>query len=458
MKNLKLETGIGSLQWFVFLLVNSITLPIIIGEVYQLSMTETSELMQRTFFVVGIASLLAGWLGHRLPIPEGPAGIWLGIFVLMGQMAAAQGIEQTAALQLLQGGMLTAGAILIIMSATGWINSMMKLFTPLVNGVYLMMLGLQLSGVFLNGMMGVTNNSTEVHMGNIMIAFSVFFIVLGLSIWGKGWLKSYNVLIGIVIGCILFFLTNGTEPIPESSSLLLLPNLFAWGLPQLNIGMIVSSIIAGFVLVPNVIASVSAMQQVLKENKQNNKEMNENGQIKRAGITSGISSMLSAVFSTVGVVPFSIAAGFVRMTGQYRMTPFFISCLALIAVSLFPAAYSVLALLPEPVAYAAMLAAFTQMVGIGLSSVLKETLDQRRLTIVGIALSLGTGSMFVPKIVFYELPTVLQYVLSNGVMVGMLTALILEHCWRPVKEKTVDKGRVRLIPLNQSQFNRDSNL
>jgi xanthine/uracil permease len=78
-----------------------------------------------------------------------------------------------------------------------------------------------------------------------------------------------------------------------------------------------------------------------------------------------------------------------------------------------------------------MLALFSQMVGIGVSSVLKETLDQRRLTILGLALTIGTGDMFLPQAIFSGLPTVLQYIAGNGVLVGILTALILEQLWRP---------------------------
>ena len=123
MKNSKLDTGIGSLQWFIFLLANSLTIPIIVGQVFQLSPVEISGLMQRTFLVVGVSSLLAGWLGHRLPIPDGPAGIWLGVFTLMGQMAVAQGVDNAGgSLQLLEGAMLLTGVFLIIIGLTGWMT------------------------------------------------------------------------------------------------------------------------------------------------------------------------------------------------------------------------------------------------------------------------------------------------------------------------------------------------
>lgn len=75
MKRSKCEIGIGAVQWFIFLLANCLTIPVIIGQVFLLSPDEISGSMQRTFFVVGHSSLLSGYLRHRLPISNGPAGI-----------------------------------------------------------------------------------------------------------------------------------------------------------------------------------------------------------------------------------------------------------------------------------------------------------------------------------------------------------------------------------------------
>ncbi|WHY86820.1 purine/pyrimidine permease [Neobacillus novalis] len=445
MKKTKLDTGFGSLQWFIFLIANSLTIPIIVGQVFQLSPLEISGLMQRTFLVVGVSSLLSGWLGHRLPIPDGPAGIWLGVFTLMGQMAVVQGIDKAGgSLQLLEGAMLLTGIILIIVGLTGWMNKLLKLFTPLVNGVYLTILGFQLSGMFLKGMIGGSDKSTKIQPGIVILSFAIFILVLALSVWGKGWLKSYAVLIGMVVGSIAFILFFGSQPMPKTSSIISLPDVFAWGMPKLDAGMFVSSIMVTFVLISSIIASVAAMKQVFSEKANESTpalEMRKEGSLKSSGIISGIGTILSSVFSTVGVVPFSVAAGFVRMTGQSRMLPFYIASISLAAISFFPKVYSLFAMLPGPIAYAAMLASFTSMAGIGISSVLKEPLDQRRLTILSTALSLGTGVMFLPQAVFSALPTVLQYVFSNGVMVGMLVALIFEQIWRPKKVEMKIKNK-----------------
>lgn len=428
MTNRAISTGIFSIQWFIFLVANSLMLPIVVGTIFQMPSEEIIGLIQRMFFVVGLSSLLSSWLGHRLPIPDGPAGIWLGIFVLMGQLAVAQGNNQQETLQLLEGGMLVTGVTIILIGSLKWMQKLLTVFTPLVTGVYLIMLTIQLSGTLLQGMIGISDANLSVQGTSVMISFAVFLFVLALSIWGKGWMKSYAMLLGVVIGWFAYALVYGTGEAPASETIIQFPSLFAWGLPTLNSGMFATAIMVAFVVISNVIASLSAMQQVVESKEAENRKTSS--LLDRAGIVSGISNVLTSLFSTIGVVPLSIAAGFVRLTGQKRLAPYFIASVMLIIISFIPGIYSALSLLPAQVANAAMLATFAQMIGIGIRSILKVPLDERRMTILGLALSFGTGVMFLPQSIFYGLPTIFQYLLGNGVMVGMLVALLLEQAWR----------------------------
>ncbi|WP_243648605.1 purine/pyrimidine permease [Hazenella coriacea] len=415
----------SSVQWFIFLLANALTLPIVIGQTFHLSGDEIAGLMQRTLFVVGLASLLQGWLGHRLPISNGPAGIWLGIFIMMGEVGKQQGKDLHSVLQLLEGGMLLTGLILLVVSVFGLINRMSTIFTPLVTGSYLMLLSLQLSGVFLKGTIGI-NDQGELSSGIFAImALFVFLLVLALTIWGKGWLKSYAVLIGIILGWIGFWLLGWESGASNVDFQPQLPQVFAWGMPQISADMVVTSVLVTMVLISNQIGSIVAMNQALEGSKSEN-----TGSLRRTGIVDSFANILSSIFSTVGMVPISLAAGFVRMTGQKRMLPFLMGTLLLTGISLIPAITSFFAQMPAPIANAVFLASFGQMFGIGLNSVLREPLTQRRLTILGLTLTLGVGMMFVPPSVFIPFPAVLQSVLGNGLLVGMLIALLFEQLWK----------------------------
>ncbi|MGG3662331.1 purine/pyrimidine permease [Bacillus gobiensis] len=437
MNNQRVETGFGSIQWFIFLLANSLAFPIIIGQVYHLSADEISSMLQRTFFVVGLGSFLAGWLGHRFPLLDGPAGVWLSAFIVMGDVAMSHGSGARPTLQLLEGGMLASGIILVLISITGTMRRLLKLFTPLVTGSSLMVLGIQLSGTLLKGMVGADSATSSVDIENLLIALGVFIIVLVLTIWGNKWLKTYAILIGMVIGWMAFGWANGFGHSISSSSLIHFPKIFAWGTPTFSIGMLVSSLVVTIVLISNIITSVSAMELVFSEKESESRTKSNHspfvqprGNLSRSSFMSGVSGILSALFSTVGVVPVSLAASFVQTTRYYSRKPYFIACTALVASSFFPMIYHALSTLPGQIAYAALLPTFTQIVGIGLKMVLKSQLDSRRLTILGLALSLGLAVMFIPSELISALPVGLQFILGNGMMVGTLIALFFEHIWR----------------------------
>lgn len=426
MEKQRFYSSLSTFQWFIFLLANSIALPIVIGSVFQMSIGEISELMQRTFFVVGIGSFIQGWLGHRYPIADGPAGSWVSVFVILADVAIQQGQSTTETLQILEGGLIVSGLILLILGITGLVNKLLFLFTPLVTGSFLLILALQLSGVFLEGMMALQGEQSRPDYGTAAISFGVFFLIITLSIKGKGWIKSYAMLIGILLGWLLYFLLGKTSnTFAQSDSFVKLPELFAWGAPQLNAGIILTSILFTFLLVSNTIAAVTAVKQVVLESQKDEKQT-----LNRSSWAGGISHFLASLFSTVGNVPLPVSAGFIQLTDQKRIRPFLIACLALSGVALIPAIVNFLSLLPVPIASAASMAAFVSMIGIAFQSIQRVELNQRRLTILGITLLIGIGIMFLPADVFQGLPSIFQYVFSNGLLIGTFIVILLEQLWK----------------------------
>lgn len=419
--------SLSTFQWFIFLLANSVALPIVIGGIFQLSIEEISALMQRTFFVVGISSFIQGWLGHRYPIADGPAGSWVSVFVILADVAVRQGQSMKETLQILEGGFIVAGLLLLILGLCGYIHRLLFLFTPLVTGSFLLILALQLSGVFMKGMMALHGEASLPDYGTAALSFGVFILVIILSVKGKGWIRNYAVLIGILSGWLLYtLLGKSSGTFPASGSWIKLPEICAWGVPQFNAGIVITSILFTFILVSNTIAAVAAVSQVVPES-----PMKLRQTLNRGGMAGGISHILCSLFSTIGVVPLPVSAGFIRLTEQTRIRPFLAASLALSGVSLIPAIVQFLALLPGPIATAALLASFVQMIGIAFQSILREQLDQRRLTILGITLLISIGLMFLPSTIFQGLPSIAQYVCSNGLLVGTMIVILLEQLWKP---------------------------
>ncbi|HFJ9316103.1 purine/pyrimidine permease [Bacillus tropicus] len=416
----------GTLQWFIFLLANSIALPIVVGGLFHLTTEEIFYLMQRTFFVVGISSFLQGWLGHRLPIADGPAGSWVGVFTVLAYATAGQD-QLHSTLQILELGMIISGVILIGLGVTGFIGRILFLFTPLVTGTFLLLLCLQLSGVFLKGMLGITATATASQIDGFtaIIAFSIFLFVVILSNFGKGFVKSYAVLIGLISGWILFLMAGKVTIPSQVTHFVQLPQIFAWGLPKWNTGMAVSSFVMVCILVSNTVAAIIAINQATIQ-----KGTIEQKQLKDGTWVGGISHIISSVFSTVGVVPLPATAGFIRLTKQKYIRSFLLACMLLVVMSMFPSIIRYLASLPSAVASAVLMASFVQLIGIGFNNIKQVELNERNVTILGVAVLFGGGVMFLPSGALQSLPSVMQYIFGNGLFVGTVVSILLEQIWR----------------------------
>ncbi|MGG0232987.1 purine/pyrimidine permease [Bacillus tropicus] len=417
----------GTLQWFIFLLANSIALPIVVGGLFHLTTEEIFYLMQRTFFVVGISSFLQGWLGHRLPIADGPAGSWVGVFTVLAYATAGQD-QLHSTLQILELGMIISGVILIGLGVTGFIGRILFLFTPLVTGTFLLLLCLQLSGVFLKGMLGITATASQIDGFTAIIAFSIFLFVVILSNFGKGFVKSYAVLIGLISGWILFLMAGKVTIPSQVTHFVQLPQIFAWGLPKWNTGMAVSSFVMVCILVSNTVAAIIAINQATIQ-----KATIEQKQLKDGTWVGGISHIISSVFSTVGVVPLPATAGFIRLTKQKYIRSFLLACMLLVVMSMFPSIIRYLASLPSAVASAVLMASFVQLIGIGLNNIKQVELNERNVTILGIAVLFGSGVMFLPSGALQSFPSVMQYIFGNGLFVGTVVSILLEQIWRTEK-------------------------
>ncbi|MGP4073078.1 purine/pyrimidine permease [Piscibacillus sp. B03] len=414
------------IQWFIFLLANAVAIPVVIGSIFQMDPMEIMLLMQRTFFVIGLACFLQGWLGHKLPIVDGPAGLWVSTFAVFAASVGSTGAEGLEALQLLEMAMILTGVLLIVFGVFKISGKVISFFTPLVTGVFLTLLTFQLSGTFLQGMFGLSDDVQVAQMDGFLMAMITFIAVLVFSNFFKGWIKSYAVLLGIGLGWILFVLFIDQSKSQITSQIWVsIPDWFAWGMPQFDWSIVPVAVLTALILLSNIVASLSAATEVIE-----GKPNFTINQMNRGSFMLGVNHGISGIFSSVAVVPLASSAGFIQLTGETRKSPFIWASLLLILVAFFPPIISFLAGIPSPIANAALLATFVQLMGLGLRNLFADGLDQRRLTIITISLLLGSGLMFIPSEAFGQLPGTVRQVISNGMLVGTVLAVFLEQLWK----------------------------
>lgn len=414
----------GGIQWAVFLMASSIAAPIAIAHVFGMDSGDTALFLQRTIFVLGVACLLQALLGHKLPINEGPAGLWWGIFVVYAGMVGVFYSTPHDALQALQSGMLYSGVLFIILAAAGVITKMKKLFTPAITFTYLMLLIMQLSGTFIKGMVGVETPDDVIDLRVVFGSLLILIITFGAMGNKREWVSKYAVLLSIGVGWAIFAVLGRAPSVGfVSDHIIELPKMFVYGPPVWDGGVAVTAVFITLLLIANMLASIRVMENLLKQKF----SIQVEDRVRQGSFVSGINHLLSGVFSAIGPVPISGAAGFVGTTGMASILPFIVGSALIVAITFFPSIMAVFAALPAPVAYAVTFAIFTKMVSMAFSELDEDPEKDRARKAVAIGLMTGVGIMFVPSTSFAQLPAVIASVLSNGLITGTIVAIVIEQ-------------------------------
>ncbi|MCM3765116.1 purine/pyrimidine permease [Neobacillus niacini] len=412
-------SGIQGIQWAIFMLTNVIAVPVVVGAAFQMSPAEIAGFMERMLLISGAATLIQIFFGHRLQVVEGAAGMWWAIFILLGTMSAPG--EHGQLLQQLEMGLIISGIFLAILGFLPIIEKVRNLFTPIVTGVYLILLVSQLSGSFFKSILGVT--ATGQLNGKIaFICFVEILIILVISLKTNGLLKSMGPFFGIIVGWLLFYWLGLIHPgkTYEPSSWFSVPKPLSWGIPEFDAGIILTSIITSIVLISNVIASILVVGIALE------KEIKP-VQYQKGIFGNGVNLVLSGLFSVVGVVPLSVSAGFITTTGIKAKRPVIIGALMMIVIAFFPYISGFLAVMPLEVAYASLFIPFSQMLGFGIRDLMGQEPSQRNLLVIGLSLMVGIGLMFLPPESFESVVPWLRNIVANGLIVGLVLCLLLEH-------------------------------
>ncbi len=421
MKDDLTKTILGSLQWMLFILMGSIVIPVSIAGAYGLEGMAITSFVSRTLFVLGVAGILQALIGHRLPIQEGPAGVWWSVFLLYASLGAELFGSTDNTLRALSFCFLASGTIFIVLALLGLIDKISKLFTPTVMGAYLILLVLQLSGTFLKGMAGVAGSSP---INPLMLGLSLVTVGLAFALGKIKALGSYATMCSIILGWILFAVFGLAPEIMPTDSLIALPQIMPFGLPTFDLSMGINAIFLTFLLLSNLLASISAMQAVFRNL---NEEVPPDA-MRRAGISSGIIHLLAGAFGAIGSVPISGSAAFVSSTKNPSKKPFIIGNILIIIISLSPLVTSFFAALPVAVGFASLVPTF----GFGTLGIALTQLDRAedkviRNKAVGVSLFIGIAIMFFPSTAFVGLNPIVRTIFSNGLIIGAILAVAVEQ-------------------------------
>ncbi|KFK77344.1 permease family protein [Bacillus spizizenii] len=203
---------LGALQWTAFIIAAAIVVPVAIAQSFHLDHSDSARLIQSTFFVLGIAAVIQCLKGHRLPINESPAGLWWGVYTIYAGLTGTVFATYGDTLRGLQGALLVSAVCFFLLSVFKVIDRLAALFTPVVTGVYLLLLVMQLSQPIIKGILGIGYRKDGVDglvFGLALVVIAAAFMMTNSNIM---FFKQYSILLALFGGWVLFAAAGAAKP------------------------------------------------------------------------------------------------------------------------------------------------------------------------------------------------------------------------------------------------------
>lgn len=415
---------IAGIQWFFFIFANIIIIPLTIGAAFQLDDGRIVGLIQMSFIVTGLACLLQVLFGHRKPLLEGQAGLWWGIFLLLAASASAQGLTLEELGGSLALGVIISGIITVCIGVFGFGPALARLFNPSVMGVFFFLLGITLVQIFFKGMLGIPFGEGEaevisVPISMLTICIAIFVIIVTLK--APGSIRNYAMLIGMLVGWVLFAIIFGTESSAMNAKAEY--TIFPLGSLRWNTGIIVIAVIAGVLNLSNTFGALKGSETLF--NRQTTKRDY------RASISmSGLTIIIAGFFGLIPYAPYVSSIGFLKQTNIYERMPFIIGSFLFLCMGLIPPIGGFFSTIPLSVGSAVLFVAYLQMFQSSFSFLQQVSLNTMNVYRVAIPIFVGVVIMIFPDSYFDSLPLSLRPFVSNGLLMGIVLSLFLENMIR----------------------------
>jgi xanthine/uracil permease len=365
---------LGTQHWMT-MVGSTIAIPLVLSGFLGFDAAQTAQLVGTFFVVSGVATLAQSTIGNKYPIVQGGTFSMLGpaiaIIAVLG--GADGGASSEVMMRNLQGAIIVAGAVEVLIGYLGLFGKLKKYMGPLVISVVIALIGLALIGV--PQITGATTNWYFVgltlglivlfsqYIGGYSRLFKLFPVLLGL---GASYLLAVVLTAAGVVNMIDFSAVAGAP--------LLRPIVpFQWGLPIFDASF-AAGMLAG--MIASAIESFGDYHSVARMAGQGapNKRRINHG----LGME-GIGNMFAGIMGTGnGSTSYTENIGAIGITGVASRYVVQIGAVVMIIVGYVGVFGAFVTTIPNAIVGGLFLAMFAQIVGVGLSQLQHVDLNKNR--------------------------------------------------------------------------------
>ncbi|MFG6653118.1 nucleobase:cation symporter-2 family protein [Scandinavium sp. M-37] len=401
------------LQHVLVMYAGAVAVPLVVGNAVGLPPDHIILLISADLFICGIATIVQSLgigkrLGCKLPLIQGCTFAALIPMVLIGKEYGIGGIS---------GAVIVSG--IFILCCAPWISKLIRFFPKVVMGSIVALIGMSIMPVA-GGWIG-GGNSEMAGFGApfaLIMAFVTLVIILNIYTFASGVLKNTSVLIGLIIGTVLWSFFRPLDfSLVNATPWLHLPKLMPFARPEFHI------IPAALLSMVMVVVMVETMSSMMATGEIVGKKVDAT--MLRNGLnTCGIATTFCGFFNLFPYSAFAQNVGLIGLTGVRSRFVVSMSGIILILMGVFSKMAALVVLIPKPILGGAGIVMFGMVAVSGIRTLGQVNYKNNNNGMV-VALTLGLGMMpvLVPNL-FTQFSPMIQLFLHSGITIGTLTAIV----------------------------------
>jgi xanthine/uracil permease len=399
------------LQWFVVILPIIIIVSKILGLAFNMPYNEQIVYIEKICFIIALSLFSQVLFGHKLPMISGPAT------VLLAGILASKAYSYDS----IYTSIIICGLFVSCLSLTRFMNQVLLIFTSNVVATVLILIAFVVLPSIIELIMTPFGYSDFI---NILFAILFIMLMFALEKNSKGIWKSSVILLSLIIGTTIYYLlTPSGVNMEKAFQMDLVGNFFKNMTLNLdfNVGLIVSFFICFIGLTINDMGSIQSVNTILNT-------QNQSKRLKRGVFITGIMNSVSGLFGVVGPVNFSLSPGIIAITSSASRYILLVTALLLFILSISPFLLALIGNIPSIIIGCIFFYVMCSQVASGLSVVFgQHHYSFRDGVVIGCSILTGTAISFMPLSNTGTIPDLINPIVTNGFVMGILICLIMEH-------------------------------
>src|SRR5262249_54103945 len=327
---------------------------------------------------------------------------------------------------LVAGMTIVSGLVGVLLSRV--VRHLRPLFPTEVTGTIIVMVALGLVPRSVSLFLGIERSELDINPVSVSIAFTTFFVMAVVTVWGSSKLRLYGVLVGVGVGYVCTYasglVTDDHLHRLEQAPLLSLPSLPREGWS-----------FSGALLVPFLVSALASSLKTVGDlttcQKVNDAEWRRPDMKSISGgiLADACGVMLSGGVGTMGQSTSSANVGLSIATGATSRRIGFACGVMLMVLAFVPKLAILFVIMPSPVIGALLFFAASFMMVAGVQILTSRMMDTRKTFVVGVSIILGLSVNMLPG-AYQNVPGMLQPAFASSLSVATLSALLLNLLFR----------------------------